>query len=830
MALFVSLYSRFVCSPLFLSLALTVHARSTPYFDRTACMYDVLKLQNTTGFSKNTPEFFAYDPVSQTLLNGEVNLTLTHRGCEEFCGPPSLYWDAVPRIVTWVIPVFLLLSNIELSPIDKKRFMTIVHALGDPIDSFWSIIHKIYVWNRLYEIGLQTIPASAEDLAVQNLPLRFKLRRAWLSVMAAFGIVRLQFREHAPEPTKDLGSKADEERATDPQQTRTMGRDYKARIIATVLSGFEELSGSRIKTDMYYHMIIHRCGGFSEEGEEASKFEEWRKCARVLADARTNEYMRACLAIAVYFLDLIAAFIPSVGGGSSSPPGGRIGSAIFISWLIPLALLSNRVGTFTSRRVCLQTMKEFIAATIGPNEVGREESPSESTRRASDGTGVSPTQTSAPAEHGCSYDRQGPIDDAAQWARDLEFRMFSQTQATGDFADLRVVGGDLDSSSGTGFPWKRFGVSSESNSRRPLLESRETGYGPASSVEEDMGRINLPPVKPKGCLRLDTETTLIGNEDSRTRVSLIRFDTWDEYFSSLQWLGAIYTYRPWKLQYQHVDHRTHAKGTNGMMALAGLFPVSLSAVSASAIIWYAVPEGFSCRNVWVVVFFFLWIVSAAVTTGAYVWVDRRVSKEQEEEDECAAGSAPLRDRRRRRRHGNLECRLWRWIVLKDAVIAVSCGVTVFLSTAGIFNNCWCWSIYMTKHEAAVIPMNTNRTYEERAVRLFSVVVISCIGLQVLFFLAIAWWWRRGLSLARWHEADRLREWAQETGYEVQWSPRNRLIFWYYKSELDAEESRRERRATDYEMHREPSYFERSLRRSLPWIYERKSSMATRKMT
>ncbi|RYP49162.1 hypothetical protein DL768_005075 [Monosporascus sp. mg162] len=616
--------------------------------------------------------------------------------------------------------------------------------------------------------------------------------------MAAFGIVRLQFREQAPEPAKDLGSKTDEERAPTPQQTRTMGRDYKARIIATVLSGFEELSGSRIKTDMHYHMIIRRCGGFGQGGEEASKFEEWRKCARVLADARTNGYMRACLAIAVYFLDLIAAFIPSVGGGSSSPPSGRIGSAIFISWLVPLALLSNMVGTFTSRRVCLPTMKEFIAATIGPNE----------------------PSMAAPMIGGAL------LTIAAQWARDLEFRMLAQTQATGDFADLRVVGGGLDYSSGTGSPWNSFGVSSGSDGGGHLPGSREVGYRPASSAEEDMDTIDLPPVKPKGRLRLDTETTLIGNKDSRTRVSLIRCTTWDEYFSSLQWLGAIYTYRPWKFQYQHVDDRTHAKRTNAMMSLVGLFPVSLSAVSASAIIWYAVPEGFSCRNIWVVAIFFLWMVSAAVTTGVYVWVDGRLSKEQGEEDECAAGSAPLRDRRR---HGDLEGRLWRWVVLKDAVIAVSCGVTVFLSTAGIFNSCWCWSIYMTKHEAAVIPINTNRTYEERAVRLFSVVVISCIGLQVLFFLALVWWWRRGLSLARWHEADRLREWAQETGYEIKWSPRNRLIFWYYKGELDAEERRRERRARDYEMSREPSYFERSIRRSLPWIYERKSWMATRKI-
>ncbi|RYO81247.1 hypothetical protein DL764_009793 [Monosporascus ibericus] len=203
-------------------------------------------------------------------------------------------------------------------------------------------------------------------------------------------------------------------------------------------------------------MIIHRCGSFGQEGEEASKFEEWRKCARMLAGARTDEYMRACLAVAVYFVYLISAFIPSVGSGSSSPPGRRIGSAIFMSWLIPLALLSNRVGTFTSRRVCLQTMTEFIAATIDPDEVGREEPLPEPTRQASDGTGRS--------------------------GSDLEFRIFARTQATGDFAGLRVVGGELDYSSAAGIPWKGFGVGSESNNRRHLLVSQERGYGTASSI------------------------------------------------------------------------------------------------------------------------------------------------------------------------------------------------------------------------------------------------------------------------------------------------------------------------------------------------------------
>ena len=130
------------------SLIQAVDAQNTSHFDRDQCLSYVVGLQSEPGWSKNTGAYFAGSP--DALLNGTSNMTLTLRGCEEFFWPRSFYWDAGPRLVTWIVPVLLLLSNIELSPLEKnkKRFMTIIHALGDPIDSFWSIIHKIYVSAR----------------------------------------------------------------------------------------------------------------------------------------------------------------------------------------------------------------------------------------------------------------------------------------------------------------------------------------------------------------------------------------------------------------------------------------------------------------------------------------------------------------------------------------------------------------------------------------------------------------------------------------------------------------------------------------------------------
>lgn len=72
----------------------------------------------------NNEEYFRRLP-GGGLANTSEDMMVTIKGCEEFCGTGTFYWDAGPRITTWIVPVVLLMSNIELSPIDKRRFITV---------------------------------------------------------------------------------------------------------------------------------------------------------------------------------------------------------------------------------------------------------------------------------------------------------------------------------------------------------------------------------------------------------------------------------------------------------------------------------------------------------------------------------------------------------------------------------------------------------------------------------------------------------------------------------------------------------------------------------
>ena len=504
------------------SLIQAVDARNTSHFDRDQCLSYVVGLQSEPGWSKNTGAYFAGSP--DALLNGTSNMTLTLRGCEEFCGPRSFYWDAGPRLVTWIVPVLLLLSNIELSPIDKKRFMTIIHALGDPIDSFWSIMHKIYIWHRLYKIGLLNSPASLEEMEHREMSLKFKLG---LKLRKIRDSVRLRFQSKTH---KDVDQSGNSDRIK-VVKAKPMSQQHRARIIATVLSGFEEISGSKIKTEMHYRMIIRKLlkneNGFPDE----MKFEEWRKCARILADARTNEYLRTCLSIAVYFLGLIAAFVPSVGGGNTSPPGGRIGAALFLSWLVPLALLSNRVGAFTSRRACLHIMRGFIAATTGSTK----EEPTSRFRVTSDASDISPTQPSAPCvmsggwdsteaarkssnarsaealSHGAESSSAQVINDSAsEWAGKLRTRFSSMSkEPTAQLKSIDQYAGRESEEEETDL-----GVSLPTDSRTPLLSGPVRNPIHNASMEMQ----DFKPKKENEIPQINTDTQISKQESARQKL------------------------------------------------------------------------------------------------------------------------------------------------------------------------------------------------------------------------------------------------------------------------------------------------------------------------
>jgi len=446
--------------------------------------------------------------------------------------------------------VILLLSNIELSPIDKHRFSTLLQVLGNPIDAIWSLIHKLHTWNRIYHLARRRFARNPRTRLLDK--------------------IRTLCGRHN---TRSSGEKESEREEED-----------RIRVVATVLAGFEELAGAKIKSDEFYEAAITMLWG---EELDSPREQHWKKAALDLSDGRTNEFLRALLAIALYILQVTSAFLPAVGGEPPTPPGGVIACALFLSYLVPAAVLSNCIGAFTSRRSCLSIISRFVDAT-------------------------------AP-------------DDIAQ------------------------------------------------RRQHELFEGSE-------------------------------------------------LSDWKRYFHRLHFNGGNYTYRPFKS-----ENLASKKDVLAciLAALCSSLPVMAGFVGAFPILLHAVPSGFSCRHVWLLIIWVLWIVSAFISTF-------------------------LRNNPHRR---------WKIILFKDLFIGIPSLVIVTLSAMGGFNSCSCWgrSLFVGK-DPVTIPLVTEAVYKANDQGVFPKIVGSVIGFQLCFCAVVILKNWRGVTLMRWNEGSRRKLWeeVQET--------------------------------------------------------------------
>jgi hypothetical protein len=107
-------------------------------------------VENGSLATMNGSIFYKYSTGESNPRSPYYNLTLL--GCNQICGGS---WTQYPsdkigrRLTTWLIPILVLVGNMHLAALGyKSTILTIVHLLGDPIDSMWSLLTKLEVARR----------------------------------------------------------------------------------------------------------------------------------------------------------------------------------------------------------------------------------------------------------------------------------------------------------------------------------------------------------------------------------------------------------------------------------------------------------------------------------------------------------------------------------------------------------------------------------------------------------------------------------------------------------------------------------------------------------
>ena len=540
--------------------------------DRSKCNAKVgAALQNGT-MSPNDPIFYRLNGVPKSTP-GDIWLTID--GCEAQCGKKfDWYKDLGPRLTIWLIPVIILVGNVQFAVLGKPTsLLTILHLLGDPIDSAWSLLTKLEASNRCWDLAAKLSSSG------------------------------------------------------DPNHIRDR---------ATILAAIHELIDIDESPDKYYLQLFN-VEGLNSEGKDAIHL-LLQRIADELSDSTQNQMSRTWLAILGFVHTVVGAFIDAVGGTSSSQPGGRIGIAMFFSWLLTVALLSNITPTFTSRRTCLRALERFA------RESHRVQN--DPVYKASDDLLKSPPAIADPSSRlESSPSAQRPHRRSVE-IRDL--RMFSQPKAS--------------------YAW------------------------------------GIP-------------------------------QTFSTFHDSQAWSGSIYTYYANKelfhvvprnnLDSERWQKRETSKWT---LSLIAAMPLVFAESTSFLIIWFTPTFGLTCRHFPMLGVFLVWLISPVITHIMYT-------------TRFARGKWH-----------------WRFMLIKDAMIAVPALVVILITACGFYNSCVCWSSYFSRgRQNAMVILDPNSTRRHNAETIYPGLVGGCLALQLLVFLIVMRMTKRGRALLRRDEKVKTRD-------------------------------------------------------------------------
>lgn len=121
--------------------------------------YDYLLALNTSSF--NDPAIYHLWESNHTFYQDPRQLVLTLPGCEHVCGDGWQLWpilDVLDHFSLWVLPAVILISHFLFPPLPWKNYAFVIfHAIGDPIDSLWSMLARQEAQRRLYRAA-QNMP------------------------------------------------------------------------------------------------------------------------------------------------------------------------------------------------------------------------------------------------------------------------------------------------------------------------------------------------------------------------------------------------------------------------------------------------------------------------------------------------------------------------------------------------------------------------------------------------------------------------------------------------------------------------------------------------
>ncbi|KAI9856199.1 MAG: hypothetical protein M1813_009216 [Trichoglossum hirsutum] len=300
--------------------------RFAPQANFDYCWTHNVSSLNTSDYSDKN-QYFEWDSAHLYRINvSQPRITLGF--CEQVCGPGYMIWswdDTLQRITMWVFPAVLLLVHFHFAPLGMGNTCNIIlHILGDPLDTLWSLMTRQEVNRRLFRRAKEY--SKGDEF------------RHIATVWSAYD--ELGWRDPSRET---LGLR---------NPPGPNGEGYAPQGV--LQRGLTTASGWVGRPKEYARIPIR-------EGREPTKAELYyiQLASHRLASNRSESQLTTWFAIIGLFIALISAFIRTYSQRSNNQTAHTIAVVALFFILIPIVKISGNMGSFTSTSVAINIIQEL---------------------------------------------------------------------------------------------------------------------------------------------------------------------------------------------------------------------------------------------------------------------------------------------------------------------------------------------------------------------------------------------------------------------------------------------------------------------------------------
>jgi hypothetical protein len=278
-------------------------------------------------------QVFPLDPkTGAEIFTNRTLLTLS--GCERFCHNGFDLWswnEILARIILWVVPAIVLVTRFHFAPLSgTNTIRVILHLLGDPIDSIWSMLVR-------QEVNRRLMMRASINTGVTN------VKAAVATIWAAY----------------------DEIGWINPAEV------FEKTLSSRMTTGSNENLGTRSEDSNIQHQsdasISVLDGGQHDDSSARHKeaklddFEEYYilLAAQRITSNRSESNLTTLVAIAGLISALIGAFIRTWSNRLNNQTSHTIAVVSLFFIFIPVVWISSNIGAFNSPTDVIDIIQEL---------------------------------------------------------------------------------------------------------------------------------------------------------------------------------------------------------------------------------------------------------------------------------------------------------------------------------------------------------------------------------------------------------------------------------------------------------------------------------------